>query len=154
MTGYPSDEEDEPEPKGDVDAVRILICMTREGSQRLLQAQYLQSDMAFKRVVGFHEFELATIDRINNTSNYRAFLFLCETLVTHLEGIIFCRVFVNCQNAAAHQRIFREIEDIVKFDTGQRLRWRHLHAESSEESQGMILLWTLDQHGVQAKGIV
>jgi len=68
MTGYSSHEEDEPRPEGDVDGVRIVICMTREGSQRLLQAQYLQSDMAFKRVVGFHEFELATIDRISNTS--------------------------------------------------------------------------------------
>jgi hypothetical protein len=59
-------EEDESESRPeDVDGVRIVICMTREGSQRLLQAQYLQSDMAFKHVVGFHEFELATIDRIS-----------------------------------------------------------------------------------------
>ena len=77
---------------------------------------------------------------------------LCESLVTCLVGIIFCRVFVNRQTAAAHQRIFREIEDIVRFDTGQQLRWRHLHAKSLEESEGMILLWTLDQHGGQAKG--
>jgi hypothetical protein len=69
-----------------------------------------------------------------------------------LAGIVFCRVFVNRQTAAAHQRIFREIEDIVRFDTGQQLRWRHLHAESPEETEGMILLWTLDQHGGQAKG--
>jgi len=61
-------EEDELGPEGDADGVRIMICMTREGSQRLLQAQHLQSDMAFKHVVGFHEFELATIDRISNTS--------------------------------------------------------------------------------------
>ena len=108
--------------------------------------------MAFKRVVGFHEFELATLDRISNTSKKQACLFLsCESL-TRLTGIIFCRVFVNRQTAAAHQRIFREIEDIVRFDTGQQLRWRHLHAESIEEFQGMILLWTLDQHGGQAKG--
>ena len=68
MAEYSVHEEDEPRPEGDADGVRIVICMTREGSQRLLQAQYLQSDMAFKRVVGFHEFELATIDRISNTS--------------------------------------------------------------------------------------
>lgn len=68
MMGYPLHEEDEPGLEGDVDDVRIVICMTPEGSRRLLQAQYLQSDMAFKRVVGFHEFELATFDRISNTS--------------------------------------------------------------------------------------
>ena len=61
-------EEDEPGPEEDANGVRIMICMNHEGSQCLLQVQYLQSDMAFKRVVGFHEFELATIDRISNTS--------------------------------------------------------------------------------------
>jgi hypothetical protein len=65
-------EEDEPEPalngEEDSDGVRIIICMTQEGSKRLLGAQYLQSDMAFKRIVGFYEFELAAIDRISNTS--------------------------------------------------------------------------------------
>jgi hypothetical protein len=68
MAEHSVHEEDEPGPEGDADGVRIVICMTREGSQRLLQAQYLQSDMAFKCVVGFHEFELAAIDRISNTS--------------------------------------------------------------------------------------
>ena len=46
-----------------------------------------------------------------------------------LARIIFCRVFVNHQTAAAHQRIFREIEDIVRFDMGQRLQWHYLHAD-------------------------
>ena len=78
MTVYPLHEEDEPCPEVDVnrDDVRIVICMTPEGSRRLLQAQYLQSDMAFKRVVGFHEFELATFDRISKTSKQQAHLFL------------------------------------------------------------------------------
>ena len=64
-------EEDDSEPvlaEEDSDAVRIIICMTQEGSKRLLGAQYLQSDMAFKRIVGFYEFELAAVDRISNTS--------------------------------------------------------------------------------------
>jgi hypothetical protein len=64
-------EEDDSEPVlagEDSDAVRIIICMTQEGSKRLLGAQYLQSDMAFKRIVGFYEFELAAVDRISNTS--------------------------------------------------------------------------------------
>ena len=76
MTGFPLHEEDELGPEGDDDNVHIVICMTHEGSRHLLQAQYLQSDMAFKCVVGFHEFELATIDRISNTSKQQACLFL------------------------------------------------------------------------------
>lgn len=43
--------------------------MSKEGSQRLLKAQYVQSDIGFKRVVGFYEFELAGMDRDANTSN-------------------------------------------------------------------------------------
>jgi len=72
-----------------------------------------------------------------------------------LAAIIFCHhdVFVNRQTGAAHQYIFCEIEDIVRFDTGQRLQWHYLHAESAEGSQGMILSWTLDQHDGQAKGL-
>jgi hypothetical protein len=38
--------------------LRIVICMTKQSSHRLLHAQYLQSDIAFKRVVGFLEFEI------------------------------------------------------------------------------------------------
>ena len=63
-------EEDEPVLVGerDSDGVQIIICMTQEGSKHLLNAQYLQSDMAFKRIMGFYEFELAAVDRISNTS--------------------------------------------------------------------------------------
>jgi len=68
MTEFASHEEDEPVLVGEGDEVWIIICMTREGSERLLGAQYLQSDMAFKRIVGFYEFELAAVDRISNTS--------------------------------------------------------------------------------------
>jgi hypothetical protein len=42
--------------------------MSKEGSKRLLQAQYIQSDIGFKRVIGFVEFELASLDRDANTS--------------------------------------------------------------------------------------
>lgn len=46
--------------------------MSQEGSEHLISAhwQYLQRDMAFKRLVGFYEFELAVVDRINNTSKW------------------------------------------------------------------------------------
>lgn len=67
-------------------------------------------------------------------------------------GVIFCRVMVNRQTAIAHQRILEEVEDIVFQDTKKRLRWRHLHAETLHERNGLILQWVGDQHGGQAKG--
>jgi hypothetical protein len=68
-------------------------------------------------------------------------------------GVTFCRVYVTRQTAATHQRIFQEIDNIVLVDTGMHLRWRHLHACHRDETEGMILLWTLDQHRGQAKGL-
>ena len=46
------------EPKKMDESLRIVICMTKESSRRLLRAQYLQSDIAFKRIAGFLEFEI------------------------------------------------------------------------------------------------
>ncbi|KAG6820196.1 hypothetical protein H0H92_001964, partial [Tricholoma furcatifolium] len=59
--------EDESIKDGDTGEVKMVICMTKEGSRRLLGAQYLQSDIGFKRVVSFYEFELACLDREANT---------------------------------------------------------------------------------------
>ncbi|KAG6836008.1 hypothetical protein H0H93_012315 [Arthromyces matolae] len=126
--------EDEPVAKEDTADVRMVICMSPEGSRRLSKSQYLQSDIGFKRVVGFYEFEMACLDRDANTS------------------VIFCRVFLNRQTAAAHERLFHEIENIVKLDTGRSLHWRHLYADAPDETDGMILQLTADQHLGQAKG--
>ncbi|KAK7015447.1 hypothetical protein R3P38DRAFT_3321667 [Favolaschia claudopus] len=131
----PVHEEDEPATASTGNHTRIIICMSPEGSRRLLRAQYLQSDIGFKRIVGFLEFELACLDRDANTS------------------VIFCRIYLNRQTAAAHHRIFQEIESIVRQDTGQRLKWRHLDATSVEQYDGMILHWAADQHRGQAKGL-
>ena len=67
-------------------------------------------------------------------------------------GFTFCHVFLNRQNAIAHQLVMQEIEEIVQVDTGQSLRWRHLHAQSIDEIDGMISQITADQHVGQAKG--
>lgn len=68
-------EEDE-EPKScESVSLRIVVCMTKEGSRGLLKAEYLQCDIGFKRVLGFQEFELAGTDRSNNIS---AILFLLK----------------------------------------------------------------------------
>ncbi|KAJ7793448.1 hypothetical protein B0H14DRAFT_2622839 [Mycena olivaceomarginata] len=62
------------------------------------KAQYLQSDIGFKRIVGYDEFEISAMDRDANTS------------------VVFCRVYLTRHTAAAHQRIFEEIDKIVEFD--------------------------------------
>ena len=54
-------EEDEPNNTGEF--LRIIICMTKESSRRLLHAQYLQSDIAFKHVIGFLEFETGGLNQ-------------------------------------------------------------------------------------------
>jgi hypothetical protein len=60
---------------------------------------------------------------------------------------------VNRQTATAHQIIFNEVASIAEKDMGCTIQWRHLHAESATETpSGMILQWTGDQHGGQAKG--
>ncbi|TDL13991.1 hypothetical protein BD410DRAFT_684726, partial [Rickenella mellea] len=113
--------------------LRIVFCMCAEQSHRLTDAQYLQSDISFRRIVGFKEFELGGWDKLNKCS------------------IIYCRVYLNRQSALAHQMIFQKLDEIVKLDTGQRLLWRHIHGDGIDDFVG-ILHWTADQHRGQAKG--
>ncbi|KAF8128839.1 hypothetical protein K438DRAFT_1645085 [Mycena galopus ATCC 62051] len=135
----PSDEDEDDDdilpPKDD--KLRIIICMTKEASRRLITSgQYLQSDIAFRRIVGFKEFEVAGMERDANTS------------------IIYLRIFINRMTAFAHQRVFEEIEAIIYEDTGKHLQWHHLHASSPEDGlETMILSWVGDQHRGQAKGL-
>ncbi|KAJ6593005.1 hypothetical protein B0H19DRAFT_909722, partial [Mycena capillaripes] len=129
----PVHDEDDPAAP-DEKKTRIIICMSPDSSKRLQQSPYLQSDIGFKRIVGFDEFEIAAMERDANTS------------------IVFCHVYVTCHTAAAHQRIFHEINKIVLLDTGSPPRWRHLHGRSPEDFEGVILQWSADQHRGQAKG--
>ncbi|KAJ3916503.1 hypothetical protein F5877DRAFT_46476 [Lentinula edodes] len=115
--------------------LRIAICMTLEASRRFVKTQYLQSDIGFKRIVGFYEFEVASIDRYSNTS------------------ITLCRVYLNRQTADAHRLVLREINKILIADTGGGLKWRHLHGYNIDDYDGLILNWVVDQHRGQAKGI-
>lgn len=66
-------------------------------------------------------------------------------------ALTYCHVFLNRQTAVAHQLVFERIEAIVREDTGENLKWRHLHAQTPDELIG-ILQWAGDQHGGQAKG--
>jgi len=81
MTDVAAHEEDDLVTDGNSSDVQIVICMTCEGSQCLLNAQYVQSDMAFKRIVGYYEFELASFDCINNASMSVFFLFSKHLMV-------------------------------------------------------------------------
>ncbi|KAJ3804094.1 hypothetical protein F5876DRAFT_70917 [Lentinula aff. lateritia] len=116
-------------------ALRIVICMTPEASARFIKAQHLQSDIAFKRVIGYYEFEAASVDPDCNTS------------------ITYCRVFMTRQTAFAHHLVLKELNEILRVDTGRTLRWRHIHGESIDDYDGHILNWVVDQHGGQAKGL-
>ncbi|KAJ7860589.1 hypothetical protein B0H14DRAFT_3445994 [Mycena olivaceomarginata] len=130
------DEDDDDTPPSSDKKTRIIICMAPDSSARLQQAQCLQSDIGFKRIVGFDEFEIASMDRDANTS------------------IVFCRVYLTRHTAAAHQRIFQELNELVHHDTGCPLHWRHLHGRSPDDfSVGLILHWGADQHRGQAKGL-
>ncbi|KAJ3860037.1 hypothetical protein EV359DRAFT_49934, partial [Lentinula novae-zelandiae] len=133
-----SDEDDLPEDQpGEttLQPLKIAICMTSEASHRFVKAQYLQSDIGFKRIVGFYEFEVASVDKYSNTS------------------VTFCRVYLNSQTANAHRLVLAEINKILMEDTGRGLRWRHLHGLDIDDYDGLILNWVVDQHRGQAKGI-
>jgi hypothetical protein len=68
-TTQPDTEEEDDDMIGKDDRLRIIVCMTPEASKRLVSSgRYLQSDIAFRRIVGFKEFEVAGMDRDANTS--------------------------------------------------------------------------------------
>lgn len=65
-----SHDEDDAEPHDEEQKLRIVICMNPASSRRLARAQYLQSDITFKQVAGFLEFEIGGLDdnaRIGNS---------------------------------------------------------------------------------------
>ncbi|TDL21177.1 hypothetical protein BD410DRAFT_724512 [Rickenella mellea] len=114
--------------------LRFVVCMTPSSSRRLVLAQFIQSDISFKRAPGYLEFELVGWDHQKNVA------------------VTYCRAFINRQTAEAHRRLLHAIDEVVEKDTGTRLSWRHIHAEEVGEMTG-ILLWATDQHLGQANGI-
>ncbi|KAJ3752188.1 hypothetical protein EV360DRAFT_55673 [Lentinula raphanica] len=115
--------------------LRIAVCMSTTGSQCFSQAQYLQSDIRFKRVVGFYEFEIASVDENTNTS------------------VTLCRVYLTRQTAFAHLQALKEINRIIMLDVGYGLQWRHIHGSAVNDYDGHIVNWVVDQHRGQAKGL-
>ena len=47
--------------------IYIIVCMNKESSQRLLDTQFVRSDIRFKCIVGFQEFELGGRDFTSQT---------------------------------------------------------------------------------------
>ena len=54
---------------------KIIVCMSKKSSQQLVNNQFLQSDISFKCIVGFHEFELGGRDFTSHTSVWQIFSF-------------------------------------------------------------------------------
>ena len=73
LSNLTTHEEDDSNETGE--PLWIIICMSKESSRRLLSAQYLQSDIAFKRVAGFLEFE---IGGSNQNANIGQSFLLCS----------------------------------------------------------------------------
>ena len=87
--------------------ISIIIYMTKESSHQLLHAQFMQSDIAFKRVAGFLEFEVGGLNQ-----NAKIGLFLSCRVgrspdKSDFAGLTYCRVYVNRQSAVAHHLIFQ-----------------------------------------------
>ncbi|KAJ3869996.1 hypothetical protein EV359DRAFT_28895 [Lentinula novae-zelandiae] len=121
----------------DPNVLRLIICIKSENSLRLARdARHIQSDISFKRVTGWLEFELGGFDRVN------------------MLAVVYARAYLNRQTAEAHKIMLLEIDRIVYEDTGKHIQYRHLHSTSRDniEFPG-ILSWSVDQHRGQAKGI-
>ncbi|KAK1230498.1 hypothetical protein PQX77_006426 [Marasmius sp. AFHP31] len=122
---------------GTSEPFRLVICLLTSNAARLVQdARYIQSDISFKRITGWLEFELGGFDRGGKTS------------------VCYVWAYLTRQTAEAHRLMLLQIHKIVEKDTGKELHFRHLHSNSASDVgfQG-ILSWTVDQHRGQAKGI-
>ncbi|KAF9011576.1 hypothetical protein BDZ89DRAFT_1119143 [Hymenopellis radicata] len=121
-------------PLKDGSTFRFIICMKPQQTALLKKSNILQSDISFKRVVGFEEFAVGGRHPSSSTV------------------LAFCRIYLTCGSAEAHHIIFNAIDDLVLEDTGSRLEWRHIHGRDVDDFCG-VWLWGGDQHGGQAKGL-
>lgn len=67
-------------------------------------------------------------------------------------GYTLGRAFCNRQTAGIHRLMLSLMDSAVKADTGQNLRWRHIHSGSLDHYEG-ICLWIADFHEGQALGM-
>ena len=69
LEGVDINEDDDPEDcdGGAGNIICVIVCMTPVNSQRLLRAQFVESDIAFKRVSGFLEFKIGGLENGSRT---------------------------------------------------------------------------------------
>ncbi|KAK0433926.1 uncharacterized protein EV420DRAFT_1488854 [Desarmillaria tabescens] len=65
-----SEDEDGPLEGLDDDCFKLIICMLLQCSEDLLKAKYVQSDISFKHVPGWKEFELVSVDHETNQGQW------------------------------------------------------------------------------------
>lgn len=71
LSRLPRYDEDELELSASaVTMLQVIVCMRPASSRRLAAAHYLQSDIAFKRVSKFFEFEIGGLDHNANMGEY------------------------------------------------------------------------------------
>ncbi|KAL0563472.1 hypothetical protein V5O48_018595 [Marasmius crinis-equi] len=114
---------------------RYVICMRYFAMLQLVKwARHIQSNISFKRVVAWLEFEMGGFNRGLSLSS------------------CYVRVFMNRQSAEAHWIVLCKVHEIVQEETGCELLFRHLHVSSKDKVDfNGILSWTVDQHGGQVK---
>ncbi|PBK98504.1 hypothetical protein ARMGADRAFT_920768 [Armillaria gallica] len=95
-------------------AFRLIICMNLQRSHDLLQTRNVQSDIAFKRVSGYKEFELVSFD---------------EQSHSHTISLSISKLSFSIPSSyIAHKYLFDQIRLLVLGDTGQYIQYRHLHS--------------------------
>ncbi|SJL10637.1 uncharacterized protein ARMOST_14028 [Armillaria ostoyae] len=132
--GDDSEDEDGPLEGLDDNCFKLIVCMLPQRSEDYLKAKYVQSDISFKRVPGWKEFELVSVDHEMS------------------QVMVICRAFMNSQSTHAHQLLFATIQSVVHQDTQRDVEYRHLHSSSLDDHRG-ILHWAADQDRGQAKGL-
>jgi len=108
---------------------RLILCLLPEMSRRLVKAKYLTIDTAFKRVSGWQEFEMEFWD-VDAGCSVACF-----------------RAFFTSQTSEAHLVLLRKLNEARNQDTGQSLRFRHLHGSGME-------VITADEGKGQALGLI
>lgn len=115
------------------------------------RAQYLQSDIAFKHIVGFLKFETGGLDRNSVTGiSHHYFKLQIYSHLPFISAIVYFHVYLNRRTTAAHQIVLERINNLIESNRGSYLKWQHLHAGSLTDFVG-ILHWVGDQHGGQVK---
>ncbi|KAK0437282.1 uncharacterized protein EV420DRAFT_1652109 [Desarmillaria tabescens] len=96
----------------DDDCFKLIVCMLPQRSEDFLKAKYIQSDISFKCIPGWKEFELVSVD--HETS----------------QVVVLCRAFMNSQSARAHQVLFVTIRPKAWasiFKTSLERPYEHIH---------------------------